>query len=386
MSTLYDWCLRISKAGMFSSATGFSSASSFFCSNAQPPLTWLSAAGFTSTALYSLTKNLAVAEEVARQLDANAYLRRDLNTIIGDDRPDIRRIVVIPDRISESMPVHLFSAKTLGFNQFTNAAMAMTAILMTWVASYDTMNGYNSVAMVIAAVSFALMHMVCAHFLRQEANKLMVENEVLIQQELGLACFAKGDIQRALPLFKKADQLAEKLPGPRQAAGDRLTYVALQQAYQQHARAMNNRFRAQTREFQTLLNDQRHANWCLRDELREDQRALKQLKRYVRKLQRDLDIEINDSIALKRQLDREVYRNVRLRDVLFHRDDEIERLEHRCHELRVRNIRLADHLAEQDDWRWAPRSVQAMIVGRGINIWVEEVQSEGELYQQLRIQ
>tara|TARA_B100000508_G_scaffold120890_1_gene102253 strand:- start:301 stop:1461 length:1161 start_codon:yes stop_codon:yes gene_type:complete len=386
MATLYDWCLRISKAGMFSSATGFSSASSFFCNDAEPPLTWLSAAGFTSTALYSLVKNLGVAEEITRQIDANACLRRDVNAILGDDQQELLELIDVPPRVVESVPTHLFSDKTLGFNQFTNGSMAMTAILMTWVASYHTMNGYNSVAMVIAAVSFALMHMVCAHYLRQAMNKLMIESEVLTQQGLGLAYFAKGDIQRALPLFKKADQLADKLPGPRQAAGDRLTYVALQQAHQQHARAMNNRFRAQTREFQTLLNDQRHANWCLRDELREEQRALNQLKQYVRALQRDLDIEIDDNVALRRQLGREVYRNVRLRDVLFHRDDEIERLERRCHELRVRNIRLADRLVEQDDWRWAPRSVQAMIIGRGINIWVEEVQSAGELYQQLRIQ
>lgn len=29
--TIYDWCLRINKVGMFVGATAFSSATSFFC-------------------------------------------------------------------------------------------------------------------------------------------------------------------------------------------------------------------------------------------------------------------------------------------------------------------------------------------------------------------
>jgi hypothetical protein len=369
---------------MFSSAVGFSSATSFFCHDAESPLAPLSAAGFTCTALYSLGKNLGVAEEITRQLAINACLRGDVDAILGRAQA-LSDIIHVPEGVSTSIPVHLFSDKTAGFNQYTNAAIALTAILLTWVASYHSMDGYHSIAMAIAAVSFALMHMVCAHFLRQAMNKLMLESEVLTQQGLGLAYFAKGDIHGALPRFKKADNLAGRLPGKAQVAGVRLNYDALQAAYEQHGGALNARFRGQVHELQALLGDARYANWCLQDEIQEDQQALRRLKRYVRELQHELDIEIDENAALSEQLDREVDSSVRLRDLLFDRDDHIDRLERRCHRLRMRNIRLADRLAEQDDWRWVPEPLQVAIVGRGYTVWVEEVNNEGDLFQQLHI-
>lgn len=380
--TIYDWCLRINKVGMFVGATTFSSATSFFCNEPAPPLSAISASSFTCAAMYSLGKHLGVAKDIERQVKLNEQLKDDVTDILRGAQA-LNDLVKLPDRIVLSAPTHPCSREAMGFNQFTNAAVALVAIFITWLASYDEIDGHQAETMVTAAVAFVLMHMICARYLRQVMNQLVIESEVLTQQGLGLAHFAKGDIQRAWTLLRDADQLAEKIPGLRQAVGERLSRATLLQAHRNDRDQLMNHLQDRSSRLRALLARANHANWRLCDTVEDHEVELRRLRQYVRHLRRSLRITVNENDALNDQLDRQVMANTTLSEILSDRDLELDYLASRCHRLREQNRRLMTRY--QDDETDIIIRVSGFLVPLDHEVWVEEVDDKSESYHELHI-
>ena len=119
MASLYDGAVRFGKLGMFLSATGFSTAASFFSgSDAKEELTWVSASAFSSATFYSFFKNLGVAKNIRFQVDANSELRLEISNLIGRNEP-LAALVILPERPTVSTPKALLSRQAVGFNQFS---------------------------------------------------------------------------------------------------------------------------------------------------------------------------------------------------------------------------------------------------------------------------
>lgn len=214
-------------------------------------------------------------------------------------------------------------------------------------------------------------------------NQLVIESEVLTQLGLGLVHLAKGDVLRAWPLLKDTDQLAEKIPGPRQAVGERLSLTALRRAYQNGRDQLIQHFQDRSRRLETLLVDADHANWCLRDTLEEHEVELQRLRQYVRHLRRALHITINENESLNDQLDHQVMANTTLRDILFDRDCELDYLTDRCRRLREQNRRLIDRY--QDDETEMMMRVGGFVTPLGHEVWIEELDDDREIYYALHV-